>query len=79
MIANKDAILMFIDKSGPLPNGDADTEAQWRAALIQAEYLRLEYLQRSVAADRAESELEQLWLQLWNAEQRREALFRALD
>jgi hypothetical protein len=72
-------LVLTEESSRLLRAGEADTEAQWRAALVHAEYLRLEYSQRSGAAETAELELEQLWVLLWRAEQRREALFRALE
>lgn len=55
-----------------------DSEAEWRAALVQAEYARRDYDQCLRGPDRDESELGRLWLRLWLAERRREELFRRL-
>jgi hypothetical protein len=57
----------------------ADVEAEWRAAMVQAEHARQDYAQYLRAADREESELGRLWLRLWLAERRRDELFRRLD
>jgi hypothetical protein len=56
-----------------------DLESQWRAALVHAEQLRLEYSHQLDAIDVQEPELDHLWLELWSAERRREDLFRAID
>lgn len=64
------------------PRADSDddyVEAQWRAAVVQAEHARQEYAQHLRAADRDESELGRLWVRLWLAERRRDELFRRLD
>jgi hypothetical protein len=58
---------------------DEDPEAEWRAALVHAEHLRLEYSQQLDATEANEPELEDLWLRLWSAERRRGDLFRAID
>jgi hypothetical protein len=70
---------MLVEESSPPYVAAAGTEVLWRAALVHAEHLRLEYSQLSEAADTAEFELEELWLLLWHADERREALFRALE
>jgi hypothetical protein len=80
VIAENDATIRTIDMS-PTPRS-ADTEnieAEWRAALIQAERLRQEYSHHLGASDTEEPDLERLWLKLWTAERRREELFRAID
>lgn len=69
-----------IDMSAtPKTDGNDYVEAQWRAALVQAERARQDYAQHLRAADREESELGRLWLRLWLAERRRDELFRRLD
>ena len=62
----------------PRADGNDYVEAQWRAALVQAEQARQDYALCLRAADREESELGRLWLRLWLAERRREELFRRL-
>ena len=57
----------------------ADVEAEWGAAMVQAEHARQDYAQYLRSADREESELGRLWLRLWLAERRRDELFRRLD
>jgi hypothetical protein len=65
--------------STPRADGNDYVEAQWRAALVQAEQARQDYVLCLRAADREESELGRLWLRLWLAERRRDELFRRLD
>jgi hypothetical protein len=63
----------------PSSTEDEDPEAEWRAALVHAEHLRLEYSRQLDAIDAKAPELEDLWLKLWSAERRRDDLFRAID
>jgi len=57
----------------------SNAESAWNAALIQVEYARLDYAQCLKSPDRDESELERLWLHLWQAERRRDELFRRME
>lgn len=57
----------------------SDGDSAWNAALIQVEYARRDYAQCLNASDRNESELGRLWLRLWQAERRRDELFRRME
>jgi hypothetical protein len=55
------------------------TERAWREALLEAEYVRAVYLQQLQLPERDERELDRLWLCLWQAERRRDELYRAME
>jgi len=65
----------------PLPqaNGAGPVEQAWREMFVQAEHARQEYMEYLRTPDRRESELEHLWWRLWQAERRRDELFRNLE
>jgi hypothetical protein len=69
----------------PACAADEDPEAEWRAALVHAEHLRLEYshqldvIDANVPANASERALDDLWFKLWSAERRRDDLFRAIE
>jgi hypothetical protein len=54
-------------------------EQQWRAAVVEVERARSEYLEHLRGVDRDEAESGRLWLRLWLAERRRDELFRVMD
>jgi hypothetical protein len=54
-------------------------EQQWRAAIVEVERVRSEYIEQLRSTDGGESESGRLWLRLWNAERRRDELFRAMN
>jgi hypothetical protein len=53
-------------------------EQQWRAAIVEVERVRREYIEQLRTTDGGESESGRLWLRLWNAERRRDELFRTM-
>lgn len=59
------------------PNSHLET--QWRAAVVEAERARQDYVSHLREAERDEAEASRLWQRLWLAERRRDELFRRLD
>jgi hypothetical protein len=59
-------------------NGPDPVEQAWLQMIVEAEQARQEYTEYLRSSDREESELGRLWLRLWQAERRRDELFRNL-
>jgi hypothetical protein len=54
-------------------------ENQWRAAVVEAERARQDYVAQLKEEQPDEAESSRLWQRLWLAERRRDELFRRLD
>ncbi len=58
---------------------DETHEHQWRQTLVEIEVLRQKYAELARSENVNDSELNLLWLRLWQAERRRDEILRSSE